>query len=71
MSSLGVTLIEILTSSPTYALNGTVTRFPSAALQTALLSQVQELIPLVKIVPLQAAYPAIYEIGRASCRERV
>src|SRR3990167_7657263 len=64
ISSLGITLIEIPTSSPTYTLNSTVTRFPSAALQTALLSQVQEIIPLVKIQPLQAGYPVIYVSDR-------
>jgi hypothetical protein len=62
--SLGVTLIEIPQSSPTYLLNQTVTRFPPAALQTALLSQVQEIIPLIKIVPKQAGYPAIYVSDR-------
>ena len=31
-----------------------------AALQTALLSQVQQVVPLIKIQPLQAGYPAIY-----------
>ena len=30
------------------------------ALATALLSQVQQVVPLIKIVPLQAGYPAIY-----------
>jgi hypothetical protein len=63
-SILGVTLIEIPATSPVYPLNSTVTRFPSAALETALLSQVQELIPLIKIQPLQAGYPAIYVSDR-------
>jgi len=58
--SVGVTLVEIPTTTPTYALNATVTRFPSQALKDALLSQVQQVIPLVKIQPLQAGYPAIY-----------
>ncbi len=58
--SVGVTLIEIPSSSPVYALNSTVTRFPSGALQNALLSQVQQVVPLIKIQPLQAGYPAIY-----------
>jgi hypothetical protein len=65
--SLGVTLIEIPQSSPSYPLNQTVTRFPPAALQTALLSQVQEIIPLVRIVPKQPGYPAIYVSDRR-CR---
>ncbi|MEB2363719.1 MAG: hypothetical protein OZ929_20450 [Bryobacterales bacterium] len=58
--SLGVTLIEIPQTSPSYPLNQTVNRFPPAALQTALLSQVQEIIPLVRIQPLQPGYPAIH-----------
>jgi len=62
--SVGVTLIEIPSSSPTYTLNQTVTRFPPQALQTALLSQVQQIIPLVKIVAKQPGYPAIYVSDR-------
>ena len=58
--SVGVTLVEIPTTTPAYALNATVTRFPSQALKDALLSQVQQVIPLVKIQPLQSGYPAIY-----------
>ena len=60
LCSLGVTLIEIPASSPTYTLNQTVTRFPTEALKTALLSQVQQIVPLIKIKPLEAGYPAIY-----------
>src|SRR3990172_632540 len=62
--SLGVTLVEIPTTSPSYTLNQTATRFPPQALKDALLSQVQEIIPLVKIQPLQAGYPAIYVSDR-------
>ncbi len=58
--SVGVTLVEIPTTTPAYSLNSTVTRFPSQALKDALLSQVQQVIPLIKIQPLQAGYPAIY-----------
>ncbi len=58
--SLGVTLVEIPSSSPSYTLNQTVTRFPPQALKDALLSQVQQIIPLVKIQPLESAYPAIH-----------
>jgi hypothetical protein len=57
--SVGVTLIEIPSFAPSYTLNSTVTRFPSQVLKDALLSQVQQVIPLIKIVPLQAAYSAI------------
>ncbi len=62
--SVGVTLVEIPTTSPSYTLNQTLSRFPSSALAAALLSQVQELIPLVKIQPLQSGYPAIYVSDR-------
>jgi hypothetical protein len=58
--TLGVTLIEIPSGSPSYSLQQTVNRFPPAALQTALLSQVQEIVPLVRIQPLQLGYPAIH-----------
>jgi hypothetical protein len=62
--SLGITLIEIPTDTPSYPLNQTVNRFPPAALQAALLSQVQEIIPLVRIQPLEPGYPAIYVSDR-------
>ncbi len=62
--SLGVTLIEIPATTPVYPLNSTVTRFPSAALETALLAQAQQVIPLIKIQPLQTGYPAIYVSDR-------
>jgi hypothetical protein len=58
--SIGVTLVEIPAATPAYTLNSTSTRFPSAPLQTALLSQVQQVIPLIKIQPLQTGYPAIH-----------
>jgi hypothetical protein len=44
--SVGVTLVEIPTTAPAYALNATVTRFPSQALKDALLSQVQQVISM-------------------------
>jgi hypothetical protein len=62
--SLGVTLVEIPQTSPSYPLNQSVNRFPPAALQTALLSQVQEIVPLVCIQPLETGYPAIYVSDR-------
>ncbi len=62
--SLGVTLIEIPTVTPSYPLNQTIARFPPAALQTALLSQVQEIIPLIRIQPLEPGYPAIHVSDR-------
>jgi len=62
--SLGVTLVEIPATSPEYTLNSTETRFPGSALKAALLSQVQQVIPLVKIQPLESGYPAIYVSDR-------
>lgn len=59
ITSFGVTLIEIPAAAPVYVLNATQTRFPSGGLPAALLSQVQEMIPLVKIQPKEAGYPAI------------
>ncbi|MBN2118516.1 MAG: hypothetical protein JW730_18225 [Anaerolineales bacterium] len=64
IASFGVILIEIPATDPSYALNSTVTRFPSTALKTALLDQVQEIIPLVKIQPRESGYPAIYVSDR-------
>jgi hypothetical protein len=62
--SVGITLIEIPQSTPSYELNQTITRFPPQALQTALLAQVQQIIPLVKIIPKEPGYPAIYVSDR-------
>lgn len=64
ISSTGVVLVEVPTSSPTYALNSTSLRFPASGLQAALLAQVQEVIPLVKIRPLEVGYPSIYVSDR-------
>jgi hypothetical protein len=60
----GVTLAVVPTTAPTYTLNSTATRFPGSSLQTALLAQVQRIIPLVKIQPKQTDYPAIYVSDR-------
>lgn len=64
ISSAGVALIEIPGERPAYSLNGVVERFPSAALEAALLSQVQEIIPLIKMQPKQPEYPAIHVSDR-------
>lgn len=64
LCTTGVTLIEIPTTAPEYTITSTLTRFPSAALESALLEQVQELIPLVKIQPKETGYPAIYVSDR-------
>src|SRR5579884_3855590 len=47
-------------AAPSYAVNSTCLRFPSSALQTALLSQVQQIIPLVHIRVRESAVPDIY-----------
>jgi hypothetical protein len=60
VTSVGVVLVKIPSTTPNYTLNSTQTRFPSAGLPTALMSQVQELIPLVKIQARATGYPAIY-----------
>lgn len=60
LCSTGLNLIEIPTSSPTYTVNATLQRFPSGTLETALLSQVQEVIPLLKITVREVGYPVIY-----------
>lgn len=57
ISSTGVTLIEVPTESPTYTLNSTVERFPSSTLNTALLSQAQEIIPLIYVKVKAPGYP--------------
>jgi hypothetical protein len=62
--SIGLTLIEVPFTNPSYAIASTDTRFPAATLEAALLSQVQELIPLVKIQPRETGYPAIYVSDR-------
>src|SRR5579883_584946 len=46
--------------APSYAVASTCLRFPSSALQTALLSQVQQIIPLVHIRVREQAVPDIY-----------
>ncbi len=62
--AIGLTLVEIPTTSPAYTLHATLSRFPSSELSSALLDQVQQLIPLVKIQPLEPGYPAIFVSDR-------
>jgi hypothetical protein len=57
---VGFNFIEVPTTGPTYTVNSTCTRFPSSALQSALLSQVQQIIPLVHIRVRETAVPDIY-----------
>ena len=58
----GFNFIEVPdpTAAPTYTVASTCVRFPSSALQTALLSQVQQIIPLIHIRVREAAVPDIY-----------
>lgn len=47
-------------SAPSYNVTSTCLRFPSAGLKTALLSQVQQIIPLIHIRVKEAAVPDIW-----------
>jgi Putative phage tail protein len=60
-ASVGITFVEIPDpeAAPHYAVTSTVTRFPSNTLGNALTSQVQEVIPLVKIDVREPGYPDI------------
>jgi DNA polymerase III psi subunit len=60
------TLVEVPADAdaPTYTVSATVQRFPSGPLATALLEQDQVVIPLIKIVPKEPGYPAIYVSDR-------
>ncbi len=60
LCSVGLTLVEIPTTGPTYTVNATVTRFPGTTLATALTAQTQEIIPLVRIRVLDSAVPDIF-----------
>jgi hypothetical protein len=62
MCSVGLTFVEVVNpaDAPTYSVSSTCTRFPSLALNTALLSQVQEIIPLVHITVREEGVPEIY-----------
>ena len=62
ITSVGVTFVEIpdISGAPVYASTATVTRFPDSTLATALLQEVQEIVPLVHIRVLEAAVADIY-----------
>jgi hypothetical protein len=57
---VGFNFIEVPTAGTTYQVNSTCTRFPSSTLKTALLSQVQQIIPLIHIRVREAAVPDIW-----------
>ena len=59
---VGFNLVETIqpSSAPGYSVASTCTRFPSTALATALLSEVQQIIPLIHIRVRESAVPDIY-----------
>ena len=61
-AQVGLNLVEVVdpTQAPTYAITSTCLRFPSSALSTALLSEVQQIIPLVHIRVRESAVADIY-----------
>lgn len=56
-TTVGLVFVEEITTGPTHTLTNTVTRFPSTAMESDLLSQVQTLIPLVHIVVTESGHP--------------
>jgi hypothetical protein len=60
IATVGITIVGVPTTTPTYSLTSTVTRFPTSGVTTSLLDQVQTIIPLLKITVLDPAYPAIF-----------
>lgn len=66
MCRVGFNFIESPTgpTAPSYFISSTVTRYPSAALSTALTSQVQQIIPLVHIRVRNPLVPDIYVSDR-------
>ncbi len=59
---VGFNFIEVPTAGPSYQVNSTCTRFPSSTLKTALLSQIQQIIPLIVRFREACVTP-----GRLSC----
>src|SRR5271168_3125914 len=59
---VGLNLIEVVdpTAAPTYTISSTCVRFPSTALSTALLSEVQQIVPLIHIRARESAVADIY-----------
>ena len=59
---VGLNFVEVIdpAQAPTYTINSTCLRFPSIALSAALLSEVQQIIPLVHIRVREAAAVDIY-----------
>ena len=61
-AQVGLNFVEVVdpTTAPTYTVNSTCLRFPSSALSTALLSEVQQIIPLIHIRVRESAVADIY-----------
>ena len=61
-AQVGLNFIEVVdpTAAPTYTINSTCLRFPSTALSTALLSEVQQIVPLIHIRVRESAVADIY-----------
>ena len=59
---VGLNLVEVVdpTEAPTYAINSICVRFPSIALSAALLSEVQQIVPLVHIRVRESAVSDVY-----------
>jgi len=59
---VGLNFVEVVdpAQAPTYTINSTCVRFPSSALSAALLSEVQQIIPLVHIRVRESAVQDIY-----------
>src|SRR5580700_10901975 len=59
---VGLNLVEVVdpTQAPTYPVNSICLRFPSSGLSAALLSEVQQVIPLVHIRVRETAVPDIW-----------
>lgn len=60
VSTVGIGLVEIPTSNPSYSVTMELTRFPSEGFEDSLLEQVQEIIPLIRIEAKEAGYPIIW-----------
>jgi len=61
-AQIGLNFIEVVdpTAAPSYTISSTCLRFPSTALSTALLSEVQQIVPLVHIRVRESAVADIY-----------
>ena len=61
-AQVGLNFIEVVdpTAAPSYTISSTCTRFPSTALSTALLSEVQQIVPLIHIRVRESAVADIY-----------